>query len=201
MRISILGLPGSGKTTLSQLLGGMFNVMHVSSGALARASGFAQSEAERQGQLDPNEQKIRQLIKEAIGNSTHYILDGFPRTIEQIEEVDIPLDAVLYLRLQHPQLGINRLLDRGRPDDTTEIIEKRVTTYITYTFPLVDYFSRKGILLDIDASYNIGNTLGQAVTQMAYIGIFEADQYITRSLRLKDKYYPEAFPDTNDKDT
>ena len=183
MKISLIGLPGSGKSTLAQLLGGMFGVPHVSSGALARSTGFAGSIAERQGQLDPDESKIRLLVKQAIQDKDTYILDGFPRMIDQIEAVDIPLDAVLWLKLKSPLIGTERLIDRGRPDDTLQVIEMRISTYFRYTYPLVEYFQKQKKLITINASGTISDTLAQAVIQLSHIGDEQVNNYLHRLLK------------------
>ena len=186
-----MGTPGAGKTTLAQILSGIFNVMVISSGDLARASGFAGSEAESSGKLDPDEDKIRRLVKEAIGTSDQYILDGFPRTIEQIKDVDIVLDMSLYLSLgeEGTHIGVERLLARGRPDDTLEIIGARIAIYYTYTHPLVDYFMEQEKLIYINAHGTISETLRQAVVGLAARGIIEASIYIDNLLREFEREY------------
>lgn len=195
MQIALIGCPGAGKSTLAQILSGMFNVMIISSGDLARANGFAGSEAEKSGLLDPDEDKIRRLVKDAIGDSDQYILDGFPRTIEQIKKVDIPLDVVLYLSLgeKGTAIGAERLLARGRPDDTLEVIGARISTYYTYTHPLVDYFMDQEKLAYINATGTIANTLRQAVVQMAVRDIVEASLYIENLIReFEGGYKPKT---------
>ena len=69
MKLSIIGICGAGKTTLASILSGMFDVMVISSGDLARAHGFMGLDAEKQGKLHPDEAKIRKLVKEAVGNT------------------------------------------------------------------------------------------------------------------------------------
>ena len=192
MKIAIIGMCGSGKTTLANILSGIFNCMVISSGDLARVHGFGGSEAEKQGQLDPDEAKIRRLVKEAIGTSDHYILDGFPRTINQIEKLQLPLNAVIYLNLGKTYgatIGAERLLKRGRPDDTTETIQARIVTYYTYTHPLVDYFLDKELLIYVNATGTIAETLRQAVVQLAARGVVEASHYIDRLLHDFDDDY------------
>ena len=184
MRISIIGQPGAGKTTLTNLLSGIFNVPHISSGDLARSSGFAGSDAEKSGRLDPDEAKVRGLVMEAIGDKESYILDGFPRMIEQIEDVKVPLDAVLYLDISlDPTIGKDRLLQRARPDDTQDIIDARVTTYIECTAPLVPYFDKKKMLLHINAVGSMAHTLRQAVVQMAEFGVVEASHEVNKLIK------------------
>ena len=182
MRISLMGLPGSGKTTLASMLGGIFNTMHISSGDLARAHGFANSHAERTGQLDPDETKIRNLVIKAIGDSNAYILDGFPRTIEQIDTIQLPLDTTLWLKLGDYQIGINRLLARHRPDDTIDIIETRIATYFRCTDPLINYYKSRNKLLIIDASGTIQDTLARAVVALANTNIIEANDFVEKLL-------------------
>jgi len=195
MRISLIGQPGAGKTTLAQLLSGIFNIMVISSGDLARAHGFSGSKEEKSGQLDPDEDKIRKLVKDAIGTSDQYILDGFPRTIDQVENLDVPIDYALYLGLgpDGTQVGMDRLIARGRPDDTLDIIAKRVLTYQTLTFPLVNYFMEKEKLIYISAFGSIAQTLRQAIIQLASRGMVEASMYIDGLIKeFENGYEPKV---------
>lgn len=187
MKISLIGMPGVGKTTLATTLGGIFKIMHISSGELARAHGFANSDAEKTGQLDPDENKIRNLVKTAIGDSNTYILDGFPRTVDQIDGLNIGLDAVLYLKVGDFNIAINRLLARARPDDTREIINKRIETYFKHTFPLVEYFDNARLLIPIDASGSMGETLGHAITVLQKKGIPEVETYVNKVIKQYTK--------------
>jgi adenylate kinase len=63
----------------------------------------------------------------------------------------MPLELVLALDVPEPQL-VDRLLGRGRPDDDRETIRERFRQYHQWTEPLLDYYRRKGILRQIDAS-------------------------------------------------
>lgn len=179
MRITILGPPGAGKTTLTGILSDMFNIMYVSSGDLAREHGFTGSDAEKMGQLDPDEDKIRRLMSEAVAGSIRYILDGFPRTIEQIDNVDIHIDAAIYLNMgNHLEISVERLLNRGRPDDTLDIISKRYETYLTLTRPLVDYYEDQDKLIYVNATGTIAETLRQAVVRLCSFGLTDAKDYV-----------------------
>lgn len=183
MRITLIGLPGSGKSTLAHILGGMFHLMTISSGDLARAHGFAGSDAEKKGELAPDENKIRNLVKEAIGGGNAYILDGFPRMVEQIEAVDIEIDVAIYIKTIDHGACIDRLIDRARPDDTPEIITSRIQTYIRHTHPLIGYFKKKGKLLTINGDCSMAELVGRTVCALSKFGLRQADLYIHDLLR------------------
>ena len=84
------------------------------------------------------------------------MFDGFPRTVPQAEALDrmlaergMPLDLVLALEVPEGKL-IDRLVDRGRPDDDRETIAERFRQYNALTQPVLDYYRRRGILRRID---------------------------------------------------
>ncbi|MEM2146836.1 MAG: nucleoside monophosphate kinase, partial [Candidatus Jordarchaeaceae archaeon] len=89
-----------------------------------------------------------------------FLLDGFPRTIEQakaldemLKELNIQLDAVLNLSVPDNEL-LRRLLERakieGRSDDNEETIKNRLNNYNQKTFPLIQYYREKGLLKEIN---------------------------------------------------
>ena len=102
---------------------------------------------------------VRDRIKEADAQQG-YVLDGFPRTIEQadalgrmLESMGQKLDVALNLEVPDAEL-VKRLLDRavkdGRADDTEPVIKNRLKTYNDQTAPLIEYYKKKGILASID---------------------------------------------------
>jgi adenylate kinase len=85
------------------------------------------------------------------------LFDGFPRTVPQAEDLDrmlaecrMPLDLVLALEVEEPQL-VDRLLNRGRPDDDIETIRERFRQYHLLTQPLLEYYRGRKILRQIAA--------------------------------------------------
>jgi len=79
-----------------------------------------------------------------------FILDGYPRTLEQVKAVeDLNFDKAIYINAPKEEV-IQRLLKRGRVDDTEELINKRLELYSKQTEPLLEYFKGKGILIEIE---------------------------------------------------
>lgn len=181
MRLSFMGLPGAGKTTLAKRLSNIFNTMYISSGDLARAHGFAGSKEEAAGELAQNEEEIRRLIRITIGSSDMYLLDGFPRTIDQVKELDIEFDYAILLKTL-PDECTARLLARGRADDTLVTIEKRIRTYNKITAPLIDYWASEQKLISIDGNRPVSDVVGEAIIKLSHNGMKEATSYINKVL-------------------
>lgn len=165
MRIVFIGPPGAGKGTQAARLIERYKMAHLSTGDMLRAARDARTEIGQQaeqymsaGQLVPDEIIIR-IISERLEEPdcrSGYLLDGFPRTIAQAEALDrmlagkkTPLDAVLELRVPEDEL-FRRLAGRGRADDSPEVIRQRLVAYRNQTEPLLDYYTRSGLLRTID---------------------------------------------------
>jgi adenylate kinase len=95
------------------------------------------------------------------------VLDGFPRTLPQAEALDSLLDQmgqqielVVLLELDDAAL-IQRLLERGRDDDTEEVIRNRLEVYREKTSPLVDHYRERGLLTPVEASGTIEAIAGR----------------------------------------
>ena len=94
-------------------------------------------------------------------NGAGWLLDGFPRTVPQAEALDKlldtmkqPIDAVVLLELDDGVL-IERLLARGRADDTEAVIRNRLEVYRDKTAPLIDFYSAKGLLISVEAQGSV----------------------------------------------
>lgn len=191
MRIVLLGAPGSGKGTQAQRLQAKYGVPQVSSGDLLRDAvargtdlGLKAKAIMDAGQL-VSDDIVLGLIRDRLNRpdaSNGFILDGFPRNIEQanaltelLDTLDQPVEAVLLLEVQRETL-ISRLAGRRvcpkcgtvynvhsmapgatgcakdgaelqqRPDDTEDVIAKRLEVYERQTRPLVEHYSKLGLL-------------------------------------------------------
>lgn len=164
MRIVLLGAPGSGKGTQADHIVQTYQIPHISTGDLLRAEVAAGSDLGKQADVIMksgalvSDDIILGMIGLRLGKedtSNGFLLDGFPRTLNQAEALDEllaklgkPLDAVVFLDVDYGEI-MQRLLARQRADDTEETIRKRLQVYEAETAPLIDYYKSKGNLRSV----------------------------------------------------
>ena len=175
MIIVLLGPPGSGKGTQGELISMKYGIAHLSSGELFRtevekktAIGLEINRFLQTGGLVPDERTVELLHNKLnkIDLSVGVILDGYPRTLHQAEELNCYLDNYKYrllsLYLNVPrELLYNRLKKRGRQDDIEDSIEKRLSVHENEIKPLLNFYKKKEVLEVIDASKNISEVFKQ----------------------------------------
>ena len=165
MRFVLLGPPGAGKGTQAVQLAEHLKVPMLSTGEMFREASRNQTELGRQveeyfqsGRLVPDE-LVEQIVFERLSQNdcqNGFLLDGFPRTVPQAENLDnwlvqnsLSLDAVLELNVTREEL-LDRLAQRGRQDDDREIVLERLKQYDHLTLPLTAYYQERGVLQAID---------------------------------------------------
>lgn len=163
MKILMVGSQGSGKSTQADLLANFLGVPKISTGDIFRQLKQEDSDEGRRikqildsGQLmdDATTAEIvkKKVSEEALKNG--FIMDGYPRTLEQLNMFDPGFDKVIYLKVADEEV-IKRLLGRGREDDTKELIKTRLDLYNQHTQPILDYYRQQGILREIDGTGEI----------------------------------------------
>jgi adenylate kinase len=170
MNVLLIGPPGSGKGTQGERLADRLGLEHLAAGDLLRAEvengsplGRRVGELMQRGELVPDSVIISLLMPRVLAASeaNGYLLDGFPRSVEQAVEArklaemaDAGPDAVIYLDAPREVL-MRRILARaeveGRSDDNPETVENRLRVFEEATHPLVDYYRERGLLHVINA--------------------------------------------------
>lgn len=169
MRLILMGPPGAGKGTQAKIISTRFGVPAISTGDIFRANVSQQTplglEAKRYmdaGEYVPDEvtnAMVRSRIAEPDAEKG-FLLDGYPRTVAQVEELDAmlanggqQLDAVVVLTADRDEV-VARLLKRaeieGRADDTEDVIRKRQEVYADQTAPLIAVYRDRGLLREVD---------------------------------------------------
>lgn len=168
MRMLLIGAPGAGKGTQAELIAERFGITHISSGDLLRkhvdegtAIGRAAKEYLSRGDLVPDAIVMDMLRKPVVGASESggYVLDGFPRTVEQAKaayetasSLGVAVEVAIYLEVEAAELT-RRLLARGRgQDDRPEVIEHRLSVFEAKTRPMLDYYAQREELITVNGA-------------------------------------------------
>jgi adenylate kinase len=170
LRLVVLGPPGAGKGTQAVQLAEHFSCADVATGDIFRANvaegtelGRAAQEYMNLGDLVPDELVIA-MVMERLGSDdceAGFVLDGFPRTVNQAEALDrqlarqgTPLEAALSFDVTEDEL-LRRLAGRAaaqhRADDAEQTIRHRLEVFAIKTRPLIDYYAHRGLLVNVDA--------------------------------------------------
>lgn len=169
MRIIFMGPPGAGKGTQAQRVAARYGIPAISTGDIFRSNVSAGTElgVKAQQYMDAGEyvpdEVTNLMVRDRIDESDAepgFLLDGYPRTLAQVEELDgmirhtgHKLDAAVVLTADDEEL-VRRLLARaesdGRSDDTEDVIRRRQEVYSEQTAPLIEDYRERGILVEVD---------------------------------------------------
>ncbi|HEX9866556.1 MAG TPA: adenylate kinase [Acidimicrobiia bacterium] len=163
MRLLFIGPPGAGKGTQATRVAERLGIPHISTGDMFRHHVSEGTELGRQvdvimkaGDYVPDEITVA-MLEERIARSdaeSGFILDGFPRTTGQVEALDgligtSGLDYVVVFDVDEDAL-VDRLLARGRADDTEETVRNRFRVYQEQTAPLLDIYRSRDLVVHVD---------------------------------------------------
>lgn len=212
MKLLIMGPPGAGKGTQAEVLVKELGLTHISTGDMFRAAikegtemGKKAKEYMDKGALVPDEVVVG-MVKERLSKpdcADSFLLDGFPRTLEQakaldatLKEMGIQLNGVINIAVPREKL-MARLTGRRvckgcgasyhvifnqpqvegrcngcagelyqRSDDNEEAVGNRLDVYEAQTQPLIDYYSRQGLLLNINGDQEINKVLEEILARL-----------------------------------
>ena len=166
MRLLLIGAPGAGKGTQAERLAARFGIAHISSGDLLRQHVRDQTPLGRtvksyldSGDLVPDGLVMDMLRKPVLAAADGYVLDGFPRTVEQakasyavVRTLGAEVQAAIHLDVPRAEL-IRRLLARGRgSEDAESVVEHRLQVYQARTVPLLEYYAGREWMFTVDGA-------------------------------------------------
>jgi len=166
MKLILIGIQGSGKSTQGNLLSKQLEIPYLSTGHIFRqiakektALGRYIKETINSGLLVPDKKTI-EIVNNYLSRPEYrkgYILDGFPRTLEQAKKFNNNVDKVIYLKIYEKE-AIWRIFyrdDSKREDETLPALRKRIKMFFKHTLPVIDYYRKKNKLVEIDGSKSI----------------------------------------------
>lgn len=190
IRLLLIGPPGAGKGTQAAILAEKLGVPAISTGDIFRANvanetplGLQVKAIMAKGEYVPDaltNEIVADRLNEADAREG-FLLDGYPRTIDQVNEldrmlagVDAGLDVVVLLEADTDEV-VSRLLKRaaeqGRVDDTEEVIRHRMSVYAEQTSPLIDVYDARGLVVRVDGLGAVDEVTGRIMSALAQHGL------------------------------
>ena len=189
-RLLLIGAPGAGKGTQAEKLSEAFAIPAISTGDIFRYNVKHETEL---GKLAKSFMDKGEYVPDSVTNdlvrdrlnmddaAAGFLLDGYPRTADQVLELDsilkaadTELDAVVLLLADTEEVVrrlLNRALEQGRADDTEEVIRRRLEVYAEQTAPLVSVYSERGIVVSIDGLGEVEEVTGRILEALAARGL------------------------------
>ena len=189
-RLLIIGPPGAGKGTQSALLAESFGIPAISTGDIFRFNVKNQTELgiKAKAFMDRGEyvpdSLTNDLVRDRLSHADAalgFLLDGYPRTVDQVQELDAilnemgrTLDVVVQLTADNDEL-VRRLAGRavaeGRADDTPDVIRRRLELYDEQTAVLIDIYAARGLVARIDGLGEISEVTGRIIEALEARGL------------------------------
>jgi adenylate kinase len=168
-RLLLIGPPGAGKGTQAAKLAEAFNIPAISTGDIFRENVKNETELGKQAKsfMDRGEYVPDSLTNALVRDRLNwddakdgFLLDGYPRTADQVEELDRilsdkgeSLNAVVQITADTDEVVrrlLNRAVEQGRADDTEDVIRHRLDVYAEQTAPLIEVYSNRQLVVEVD---------------------------------------------------
>jgi adenylate kinase len=189
-RLLLIGTPGAGKGTQAQRLSETFGIPAISTGDIFRHNVKNETELGKQAKafMDRGEyvpdSLTNDLVRDRLSQADAadgFLLDGYPRTADQVAELDDilaeksqHLDAVVMLSADVDEVVrrlLNRAVEQGRADDTEEVIRHRLDVYEEQTAPLISVYAARDLVITVDGLGDVAEVTNRIVEALAARGI------------------------------
>ncbi len=189
-RLLLIGAPGAGKGTQAERLAEAFGIPAISTGDIFRHNVKNETELGKlaksfmdRGEYVPDS-VTNDLVRDRLSQAdaaNGFLLDGYPRTADQVAELDdilassgTQLDAVVLLTADTDEVVrrlLNRAIEQGRADDTEDVIRRRLEVYEEQTAPLIDSYQARNLVLTIDGLGEVNEVTERILNGLAVRGI------------------------------
>ena len=180
IRLLLIGAPGAGKGTQAEKLSTAYKIPAISTGDIFRHNVKNETELGKQAKafMDRGEyvpdSLTNDLVRDRLSQADAkdgFLLDGYPRTAEQVTELDSileaagnKLDVVVQLTADTDEVVrrlLNRAIEQGRADDTEDVIRRRLEVYEEQTAPLTSVYASRGLLVTVDGLGEVDEVTGR----------------------------------------
>lgn len=180
IRLLLIGAPGAGKGTQAEKLSAAYKIPAISTGDIFRHNVKNETELGKQAKafMDRGEyvpdSLTNDLVRDRLSQADAkdgFLLDGYPRTAEQVTELDsilesagTKLDVVVQLTADTDEVVrrlLNRAIEQGRADDTEDVIRRRLEVYEEQTAPLTSVYASRGLLVTVDGLGEVEEVTGR----------------------------------------
>ena len=180
IRLLLIGAPGAGKGTQAVKLSAAYKIPAISTGDIFRHNVKNETELGKQAKafMDRGEyvpdSLTNDLVRDRLSQADAkegFLLDGYPRTAEQVAELDSilevagkKLDVVVQLTADTDEVVrrlLNRAIEQGRADDTEDVIRRRLEIYEEQTAPLTSVYASRGLLVTVDGLGEVDEVTGR----------------------------------------
>lgn len=189
-RLLLIGPPGAGKGTQAQRLSAALGIPAISTGDIFREHLRNETELglKAKAYMDAGDNVPDSLTNDLVADrlsqpdaAAGFLLDGYPRTIDQVRALDellaaggASMDAVVEL-VAEPDVVVERLkkraLEQGRSDDDEAVVRHRLEVYAQQTAPLIDVYDERGLLAKVDGIGEVAEVTSRIETALATRGI------------------------------